>query len=418
MRFRQALLRGFLAFAPLVSAGCSSHSPGTTAVGMSSANPAVNRALAQPADNSTRLVLPDEAAHPAGNGASANIARRILELDAQVKPVTDQMVRTLDDVMKDACAAIGELHGKPDRRRDRRYARAALKCIDDTLIDHGFVYPDAGGVDQLADALTPFQMSAARKHAFEANPHNRRRAAMIAQRFPGPFYALDCDTACFLYLGVAAELGFPLHLVTIPAFNRRPGHVFIRWGEGFHSLDWETMDGVVTTDDFYLKEWKISSAEVRAQCAMTDLSAGQVIGCEHYLIATQYERRGNFERALRELALAFELYPENLDARREFAWATATGQGVRFRHDAEAIADAQFVLRLVDDPDARDTLAAAYASAGMFDLAVKEEKAALRNAQRTGASKPGYQQRLNLYEHHTVFRQSEPAQEHTQRLQP
>jgi hypothetical protein len=283
MKIRQALPRGLLVLAVLLSAGCSSQSPKIEAAGVGPANPAISQSRPQPEYDTARLANPDEAAHLVANDGSENIARRILKLDAQVKPVTAQMIQTLNEVMDDACAAIGKLHRKPDGQWDRRYAEAALKYIDAALIIHGFLYPDVGGVDQLADALTPFQMSAARRHTFEAQPHNRRRAAMIAQRFPGPFYALDCDTASFVYLGVADQLKLPLHLVAIPAHNRRSGHAFVRWREGSHFLDWETMDGLVTTDDFYLKEWNINSAEIKAQSALADLSPGQVIGCEHYL---------------------------------------------------------------------------------------------------------------------------------------
>jgi tetratricopeptide (TPR) repeat protein len=341
---------------------------------------------------------------------SNNIARRILQLDAQVKPVTASMSQLLDDVMAEACAAIGKLPRSQDGRWDRAFAVAALKCIDAALIRRGFLYPDAGAVDLLADGLTPFQMSVTRRPSFEAQPHNKRRGAMIAQKFPGPFYALDCDTASFIYLGIAEEMKLPLHLVVIPAFNRKTAHAFLRWREGSHILDWETMDGAVATDDSYIKDWKISSAEVEAGSALADLSSDEVIGCEHYLLAVQYERRRSFEEALRELSLALTLYPQSLDARREFAWVTATSPNLPLRQNNEAIADALFVLRQVDDPDARDTLAAAYASAGKFDLAVQEEKAALLNTFRSPEAKPGYLHRLELYQQHAVYRQSETSE--------
>lgn len=332
-------------------------------------------------------------------------------LDAQVKPVPEQVLQTLNEVVCDSCAAITKLHRKPDGQWNRAYAVAALKCIDATLINHGFLYPDVGQVDLLVEGLTPFQMSAAQKRSFAAQSHNLRRLAMIAQRFPGPFYALDCDTASFVYLGVAGQLNLPLHLVAIPAFNRKAGHVFVRWREGPHFLDWETMDGSATTDDFYITEWKITPAEIKAHSALADLSSDQAIGCEHYLLALQYERRRDFEQALRELSISLDLYPENLDARREFAWDTATASGLLHRNNDEAIADALSVLNVVDDPDVRDTLAAAYASAGMFDLAVKAEKAALLDGARSSEAKPAYQRRLGLYQQHTAYRQSEPARQ-------
>jgi hypothetical protein len=401
MKIMAAWWRGLLTLAILASAGCSSQE----------AKMAIT-------DVRPEAAIPVGAVQPFAQDARENIARRILQLDAQVKPVTDQMLRTLNEVMDDACSAIGKLRRKEEGGWDRAYAVAALHCVDSALLNHGFLYPDAGGVDLLADGLTPFHISTDRRRFFEAQPSNRRRAAMIAQRFPGPFYVLDCDTASLVYLGVAERANLPLHLVAIPSFNRKAGHAFVRWREGSHYLDWETMEGRVTTDDFYRAEWKITPAEIKAHSALTDLTSGQVMGCEHYLLAIQYERRGDFEKALRELSVALELYPECLDARREFAWDMATGIGVLRRNNEEAIANALAVLRLVDDPDARDTLAAAYASAGMFDLAVKEEKAALVDGARSSDAKAGYQQRLALYQQHTAYRRSGPAHEAAGEFKP
>jgi tetratricopeptide (TPR) repeat protein len=220
---------------------------------------------------------------------------------------------------------------------------------------------------------------------------------------------VDCDTACFIYLQVAQQLDLPVRMVTIPAFNRKPGHAFVRWREGSHFLNWETMDGIVTTDDHYVKHWDIDSAEIKAGCALTDLSPDEVLGCEHYLLAIQFERLGDAEQALSELSTALALYPHNLDARREFAWATATSGDFRVLDHADAIGDALYVLSLVDDPDARDTLAAAYASAGRFDLAVKEEQAAIAKAARLGQAKPDYKERLRLYQQGIAYRQPKSA---------
>jgi len=363
--------------------------------------------LDQSEPNSTCPAIPANEGPVCGIDLSANIARRILKLDAQVKPVTDQMFQTLKEVVDDACTAIGKLKRKQNGRWDRRYVEATLKCIDTVLINHGFVYPDAGGVDQLADGLTPFQMSAARRPAFQTQPHNKRRVRKISERFPGPFYAVDCDTASFLYLGVADQLRLPLYLVVIPSHNRRLGHTFVRWREGSHYLNWETMDGLEQTDEFYLKEWNVNSAEIKAKSAMAELSTDQVMGCEHYLMAIQYERRKDYEQALHELSVALELYPQSLDCHREYAWVAATGPGVDVRHHSEAIAHALFVLSLVDDHDVRDTLAAAYASAGMFDLAVREELVAISNSASSIDSQLGYKQRLHLYQRNTVYRQPE-----------
>lgn len=334
-----------------------------------------------------------------------NVALRILKLEAQVKPVTGQMFQTVQAVVDEACATIGQLPRKPNGRWDRGYALRVLRCIDSTLISHGFLYPDTGAVDLLADAFTPFQMSPARRRSFESWPQNSRRSAMIAEKLPGPFHAADCDTASFIYLAVAERLNLPLRLVIIPSFNRRTGHAFVRWREGSHHLDWETGDGREPPEGYYLKTWKIPVAAIGAQAALADLAPSQVLGCAHHLLAVHYEREKAYERALQELSRALELFPQNLDARREFAWVAATAPGVRDRRVAEAITHASFVVRLANDPDAHDTLAAAYASAGMFDLAVKAERAALSHSERAIQFKLDYTRRLRLYEQKIAYRQ-------------
>jgi tetratricopeptide (TPR) repeat protein len=339
-------------------------------------------------------------------------ACRILRLDAEANPAkaaTDQMWQVLHAVTVDADVAIRKLRPNPNGRWNRRHAEAVLRCIDTSLIDHGFVYPDVGGVDQLADSLRPFQMSRARRPFFELQPPNRRRESIIAERFPGPFYAVDCDTASFIYLEVADRLNLPLHMVLIPAHDQKPGHAFIRWREGSQYLDWETMNGEVTTDADYVKQWGIRSPEIKAGCALADLSADEVMGCEHYLLAVQYERLGEIETALRELSRARELAPRNLDVRRQFAWEAATVGQPGSPRSAEAIDSAMFVLSMVDDPDARDTLAAAYASAGNFDLAIKQERMAIAHGAHDRRAKFGYEKRLQLYEQHTPCLQVDPS---------
>lgn len=337
---------------------------------------------------------------------SNNIAGLILRLDAQVKPVTDAMRSKLEQALKDACAEVVKIERKRTGRWDRRYVEAVLKAIDGVLIHHGFVYPPEGAVDQLVDSLVALQLSEARRGSYEQLPHNQRRRNAMKERFPGPFYVLDCDTACFIYLGVADALRLPIHMVLVPSRNRRPGHAFVRWREGSRSLNWETMDGAVRPDEYYIKEWKIRTAAIDARSALADLTTTQVLGCAHYLLATQHERRKEHDRALAELATALELHPQNLDVRRQFAWLTATGIGVADRDDAAAIANALFVVRLADDADARDTLAAAYASAGAFDRAIEQQRAAIASGTGSVEAQLGFRQRLRLYQQHTAYRQA------------
>lgn len=343
--------------------------------------------------------------------AAETVAFRVLQRERQIVPVSPEMSRTLHDVLDQAVTAIRQLEPIQGDRWDRHHALKVLKTIDSVLIRFGFLYPVTGSVDLMADALKPFQLSAEKRSAFEAQPHNQRRLERIRQGFPGPFHVLDCDTACFIYLSVAELTGLPLKLVTIPSLNRRIGHTFVRWREGSNHLNWETMDGVVRSDDFYEKEWKIPAGVLRGKSAMKDLSRAEVDGFIHYLIAVSHSRRRQHEQAILELDRAVELYPDNLDARREFAWVTATAPVLRNRRNNDAISNALFVLERADDPDIRDTLAASHASAGRFDLAIREERAAIASGWASREARVGYRQRLALYEQGRAFRQPVREQE-------
>jgi tetratricopeptide (TPR) repeat protein len=340
---------------------------------------------------------------PAGNAAE-NIAEEILNQDKETRTVTPQMVSLLREVIEDASKKIEQLQRPPKNTLDIHYVTNVFKCIDDTLIAHGFVYPDDGLVSLLADGLTPFQMATNRLRSFEASAHNHRRRDMIAARFPGPFYAVDCDTASFIYLGVGEQLKLPIHLIEIPGRLGYPGHNFVRWRAGTNYVNWETMDGKVESDKAYRAEFDIPAAEIEAGSAMTDMTREQVLGYEQVLLAIEYEARGQFETALKKLDQALALYPANLLARNNFAWDTAVGQGVTVRDYSKAIMHADFVLNVVDDPDVRDTLAAAYASAGFFNLAVAEEQRAIK-----GHSSKEYQKRLALYKKGQVYRQNKAS---------
>ncbi|MBL9167757.1 MAG: hypothetical protein JNN07_08450 [Verrucomicrobiales bacterium] len=357
----------------------------------------------RPPPSSVPVTLP----HAAVTGdPSETIAHRILRLEAEPRRVEPSLVEILNRFLEEACAAAGQVKRARTGRWDPHYAEAVLRSIDATLIRQGFVYPETGATDFMADSLTPSWMTAARRSAFQMQSQNHRRLKMIAERFPGPFYAADCDTVSFLYLSVAQRLQLPLVLVVIPSRDRRPGHAFVRWREGNRQLNWETMDGAIRTDESYVKPWNISSGAIQAKAALADLTVDQAMGCVHYWLAVRHQRQGDSERALQELAVALELHPENLDARREFAWVTATGARLSVRDHAAALRHITRVLEVMEDPDARDTLAAVYASAGQFDLAVREQRKAIRDSS-TGA-RAGYRRRLELYEQGKVYRKTDP----------
>jgi len=331
-------------------------------------------------------------------------------MDSTIKPVDEQSYRMLHEVMVGAGVEVARLQRKRRDGWDRDYAVSVLRAIDTVLIRRGFLHPAEGAVGQLVDALTPFSMTTEQRPAYEGQTHNRRRARMIRERFPGPFYAVDCDTTSYIYLGVAERLGLPLSMVVIPSHNRRPGHTFVRWREGKSHLNWETLEGMERGNDYYVNEWRLSRAEIRAGAAMRDLSPIEVIGYQHTVLGIQWEHRGQYARALSEFAAGLVLFPQHFDLRRQYAWVASTAPGLEERPVAAAIEHALGVVRLAEDHDARDTLAAAYAAAGQFGQAVREQRLAIAGASKSDGSRRAYRYRLELYQNGRAYRLPEGVQ--------
>lgn len=353
-----------------------------------------------------------------GVPTTETLAHRVLSLEAQIAPTSSLVAQTLDQVLDAVCLAVSRLPPEPSGKWNRRYAMAVLECIDAALIEFGFVYPDQGAVDSLSDALMPFAMQEEQRRGFENQPNNLRRANMISARFPGPFYRLDCDTATFLYLAVAERRNLPLRMVVIPYRPQQPGHSFVRWREGRHFVNWETTTGSLRSEDDYIQEWKIRRSEIAAGSALVDLSEDQALGCAHYLVAIQGRRRNDPETALRLLRSGLDLFPQSLDLSREFAWLTATAPSLSFRDHAAAIARARFAVLTFSNADSRDTLAAAYASAGQFDQAVREQRRAIADSAETRVLLPAYRQRLDLYRQRLVYRDPAPRRAATSSAPP
>jgi len=336
--------------------------------------------------------------------SAENVAIRFLKMDSSVEHVNPEMFKTLNDVMDDACSRIKTLPRLGPGEWDPVYAESALRSIDDALVSHGFVYPDVGGEDLLADGLTPFQMKPARRISFEARDENLRRKAAIERRFPGPFYPVDCWITCLIFLGVADLLNLPIHVIDLPGFDGQHGHNFVRWRQGVNFVDWETTLGCVEPDELYRANWNISADEIKTGSALTDLTPGQILGHYQATIAMVYANHGDFERALAELQESLRLCPHNLFACGDYGWYTAAAAKLRRRDYPGAIAVTKFSLGIVDDPDTRDTLASLYASEGRFSLAVDEERLAASES-----SVPDYKARLKLFQHHEAFRETQES---------
>jgi tetratricopeptide (TPR) repeat protein len=122
--------------------------------------------------------------------------------------------------------------------------------------------------------------------------------------------------------------------------------------------------------------------------------------------------RGEFEQAIADFKKALACDPEMAEAHRSLAWLQATCPDDRYRDPKQALSAAQQAVEL-SPPDsfmALDALAAAHASAGHFDQAIKTQQQAISAAPPEFASP--MKRRLALYQKGRPF-QSAAATERT-----
>jgi arylsulfatase A-like enzyme/tetratricopeptide (TPR) repeat protein len=102
-----------------------------------------------------------------------------------------------------------------------------------------------------------------------------------------------------------------------------------------------------------------------------------------YHLGRALARAGRSEEALSHLAAATELRPDWHPPRSELAWMLATHPDPEVRAPGRAVQLAERSVELTGSRDVRalDVLAAAYAAAGEFDLAVRAAEAALELAE-------------------------------------
>lgn len=117
-----------------------------------------------------------------------------------------------------------------------------------------------------------------------------------------------------------------------------------------------------------------------------------------------YAEVGEYGRAIADFRQALALDAQSADAHRSLAWLLATCPDAQYRNPHEAMAAAQAAMKIAaaGDPFMLDTLAAAYASAGQFDQAVRLQEEAISNVPESFAQP--FNSRLALYRAKQPFR--------------
>jgi tetratricopeptide (TPR) repeat protein len=297
-----------------------------------------------------------------------------LDLERNIGPVTPTEYAILDAILDAAKARLKPAPSGLDDAAYEKFAVESLKTIDCTLVSHGFVYPGIGLVQLLSDGLdsTMFTDPIYYK-ALLLSPHNAGRESFIEQRKPGPYYVVDCDVASYIYLAVGEVMKYPLSLVQMPLHN------FIRWNRpsgGY--IDFETMDGKETDDNYYAARWGIPRKFIGMPGVLTTMTRTQLSAYEYFGIAIATTWKHDYSSAVAKYKESIRVDATLSDAANNLAWLYTVVPDVHYRDGLRAVEYAQKAVALLPNGDLLDTLACAYASAGNFQAGIDAENRALQ----------------------------------------
>ena len=134
-------------------------------------------------------------------------------------------------------------------------------------------------------------------------------------------------------------------------------------------------------------------------------------GCAdaYYNLAFTLAKQGRSEEAIANYYHALKINPDDARALCHLAWLRATCPNAKLRDGAEAVELAQHAFRTSDvaEPMILDTLAAAYAEAGLFPEAVRWAREAiyLAKRQKNEAMAASVEARMRLYQARTPYRE-------------
>jgi len=130
----------------------------------------------------------------------------------------------------------------------------------------------------------------------------------------------------------------------------------------------------------------------------------------HFQLAELKMTRGQDSEAIEHYRRAIEASPDWHQPIQQLAWCLATTADDALRNPAEAVRLSVQATELVDDPDARmlDIQAAAYASAGRFEDAVRLAQRAISKAaeQQNTTLADAVRRRLRLYDNGQTYRRT------------
>ncbi len=307
------------------------------------------------------------------------IAHRFLDNEIGAGTVTPAMYAILDALIDEATGILKPTPRGVPIEHAKTFAADALRQIDCILLRHGFVYPGRGLVHLLSDGLEPIIYDEPNELSqLQSHRHNIRRHKFISARGVGPFYVVDCDTASFIYMAIAEVMKYPLQFVDIPSHN------FVRWEiEGNSYINFETMSGAVTDDEYYKTDWGIPSSYVGRGGILKSMSDAETLSYHDAAVAIAWSWRGDHARMIDHYLKAISRSPRSSFALNNLAWYYAAVPKLELRDGQKAVHYALQAVSVFADGDTLDTLACAYAQrgqAGDFDLAMRT----LEDAKKAG----------------------------------
>jgi tetratricopeptide (TPR) repeat protein len=120
-----------------------------------------------------------------------------------------------------------------------------------------------------------------------------------------------------------------------------------------------------------------------------------------------YERKGQYDRAIQDYTQVLRLDSANSWSLNSLAWLLATVANGRYRDGPAAVRYSERAIALNDIPTFRGTLAAAYAEAGRYADAVREQERAIAQLRAAGRDDEvaDYRGRLDLYRQGRPYRE-------------
>lgn len=301
------------------------------------------------------------------------VVHKLLDVEKSVADVTPMMYSIMDSLIDEARISLHKPPKNLNQDQARLFAEDALKTIDCILLRHGFVYPGHGAVQLLSDGLGPTMYKDGNDLLELKNQAaNIRRRAFINARGNGPFYVVDCDIGSYLYIAIAQVMDYPLQLVDIP------NHNFVRWelGSGQY-LNYETMEGFATDDNYYLKNWQIPKKFAGKAGILLSMNDQEMMAYHDASVAMAWSWKHNYEKMIEYYLRSISMDPTRALSFNNLAWYYSIVPKIELRDGKKAVSYAQKSASLLPTGDEFDTLACAHAQAGDFKTALAMEKKAV-----------------------------------------